>query len=128
MANALASKGETIWPDELLGSGTVGTGSGAEHGKQLHQGDVVELEVQGIGVLRNRIGQPEPRKSRISPSCAGSSECFFRRSLLSSVLGMRRCNVSAHCCHPERPAGQHADCRGTDEVHRLRSVVPSPVR
>ena len=70
---AYASKGETIWPGELLGSGTVGTGSGAEHGKKLHPGDVIELEVQGIGVLRNRIGQPEPRgwepeprKSRIS--------------------------------------------------------------
>jgi 2-keto-4-pentenoate hydratase/2-oxohepta-3-ene-1,7-dioic acid hydratase in catechol pathway len=58
---AYASKGETIWPGELLGSGTVGTGSGAEHGKKLHPGDIVELEVQGIGVLRNRIGTPEPR-------------------------------------------------------------------
>lgn len=58
---AYASSGETLWPGELLGSGTVGTGAGAEHGKQLHPGDVVELEVSGIGVLRNRIGQPEPR-------------------------------------------------------------------
>jgi 2-keto-4-pentenoate hydratase/2-oxohepta-3-ene-1,7-dioic acid hydratase in catechol pathway len=57
---AYASKGETIWPGELLGSGTVGTGTGAEHGKKLYPGDVVELEVQGIGVLRNRLGQPEP--------------------------------------------------------------------
>jgi 2-keto-4-pentenoate hydratase/2-oxohepta-3-ene-1,7-dioic acid hydratase in catechol pathway len=57
---AYASKGETIWPGELLGSGTVGTGSGAEHGKKLQPGDIVELEVQGIGVLRNRIGTPEP--------------------------------------------------------------------
>lgn len=70
---AYASKGETIWPGELLGSGTVGTGSGAEHGKKFHPGDVIELEVQGIGILRNRIGQPEPpgwepepRKSRTS--------------------------------------------------------------
>jgi 2-keto-4-pentenoate hydratase/2-oxohepta-3-ene-1,7-dioic acid hydratase in catechol pathway len=58
---AYASKGETIWPGELLGSGTVGTGSGAERGKKFQPGDVIELEVQGIGVLRNRIGQPEPR-------------------------------------------------------------------
>ena len=57
---AYASKGETIWPGELLGSGTIGFGSGAEHGKKLQPGDVVELEVQGIGVLRNRIGQPAP--------------------------------------------------------------------
>lgn len=58
---AYFSREETIWPGELPGSGTVGTGSGVEHGKKLHQGDVVELEVQGIGVLCNRIGQREPR-------------------------------------------------------------------
>ncbi|GAC1693152.1 MAG: fumarylacetoacetate hydrolase family protein [Ktedonobacteraceae bacterium] len=58
---AYASKGEMIWPGELIGSGTVGWGCGLELGKQLQPGDVVELEVQGIGVLRNRIGQPEPQ-------------------------------------------------------------------
>lgn len=56
---AYASWGETLWPGELLGSGTVGTGAGAEHGMFLQPGDVVELEVSGIGILRNRIGQPE---------------------------------------------------------------------
>ena len=64
---AYASLGETIWPGELLGSGTVGTGAGAEHGKQLQPGDVVELEIGGIGVLRNRIGQPEPRRWTPAP-------------------------------------------------------------
>lgn len=59
---AYASSGETIWPGELLGSGTVGTGAGSEHGKRLQPGDVVELEIGGIGVLRNRIGQPGPQR------------------------------------------------------------------
>jgi 2-keto-4-pentenoate hydratase/2-oxohepta-3-ene-1,7-dioic acid hydratase in catechol pathway len=58
---AYASKGETIWPGELIGSGTVGFGSGLELGKSLQPGDVVELEIEGIGILRNRIGSPEPR-------------------------------------------------------------------
>jgi 2-keto-4-pentenoate hydratase/2-oxohepta-3-ene-1,7-dioic acid hydratase in catechol pathway len=58
---AYASKGETIWPGELIGSGTVGFGSGLELGKRLQPGDVVELEIEGIGILRNRIGRPEPR-------------------------------------------------------------------
>ncbi len=58
---AYASKGEMLWPGELIGTGTVGFGCGLEQGKQLQPGDVVELEVEGIGVLRNRIGQPEPR-------------------------------------------------------------------
>lgn len=58
---AYASWGESLLPGELLGSGTVGTGAGAEHGKRLQPGDVVELEVPAIGVLRNRIGQPEAK-------------------------------------------------------------------
>jgi fumarylacetoacetate (FAA) hydrolase len=43
---------------DVLGSGTVGTGCIFEHGdgRWLQPGDVVELEVEGIGILRNRIG------------------------------------------------------------------------
>ena len=43
-------------PGDMLGSGTVGTGCILEHGdgRWLQRGDVVELEVEGIGVLRNR--------------------------------------------------------------------------
>lgn len=40
---------------EVIGSGTVLNGCGLEIGKLLSPGDVVELEVEGIGVLRNRI-------------------------------------------------------------------------
>lgn len=58
---AYTSRGETIWPGELIGSGTVGLGCGLELGKKLMPGDLVELEVPGIGILRNRLGQPEPR-------------------------------------------------------------------
>jgi fumarylacetoacetate (FAA) hydrolase len=43
---------------DVLGSGTVGTGCILElgDGRWLQPGDVVELEVEGIGVLRNTIG------------------------------------------------------------------------
>jgi fumarylacetoacetate (FAA) hydrolase len=46
-----------LLPGDVLGSGTVGTGCILEHGDErwLQPGDVVELEVEGIGVLRNRI-------------------------------------------------------------------------
>jgi 2-keto-4-pentenoate hydratase/2-oxohepta-3-ene-1,7-dioic acid hydratase in catechol pathway len=57
---AYISQCETIRPGELIGSGTVGGGCGLELGRRLHPGDVVELEVSGVGVLRNRLGQPEP--------------------------------------------------------------------
>jgi 2-keto-4-pentenoate hydratase/2-oxohepta-3-ene-1,7-dioic acid hydratase in catechol pathway len=52
------SRSETLYPGEFLGSGTVGTGCGLEHMRFLAPGDVVELEVEGIGVLRNRIVKP----------------------------------------------------------------------
>jgi 2-keto-4-pentenoate hydratase/2-oxohepta-3-ene-1,7-dioic acid hydratase in catechol pathway len=52
---AHVSRGETLVAGEFLGSGTVGNGCGLEHLRSLKSGDVVELEVAGIGVLRNRV-------------------------------------------------------------------------
>ena len=52
---AFVSRGETIRPGELFCSGTVGNGSGLETGRYVEPGEVVELEVEKIGVLRNRI-------------------------------------------------------------------------
>jgi 2-keto-4-pentenoate hydratase/2-oxohepta-3-ene-1,7-dioic acid hydratase in catechol pathway len=52
---AHVSQDETLHPGEFLGSGTVGGGCGLELGRFLKHGDVVELEIQGLGVLRNRI-------------------------------------------------------------------------
>jgi fumarylacetoacetate (FAA) hydrolase len=42
---------------EIIGSGTVGSGCILEHGdgRWLQPGDEIELEIEGIGVLRNRI-------------------------------------------------------------------------
>jgi fumarylacetoacetate (FAA) hydrolase len=60
---ARASANTRLLPGDVLGSGTVGTGCILEHGdnRWLQPGDVVELEVEGIGVLRNVIGpQPTP--------------------------------------------------------------------
>ncbi|WP_436643066.1 fumarylacetoacetate hydrolase family protein [Microbaculum sp. FT89] len=51
------SKNETLHPGEVIGSGTVGNGCGLEHGRFLSAGDVVELEIEGLGLLRNRIGR-----------------------------------------------------------------------
>ena len=45
----------TLYPGEIIASGTVGNGCGLEHSRFLKDGDVVELEVDKIGVLRNRV-------------------------------------------------------------------------
>jgi hypothetical protein len=54
---AYASRSQTLRPGEVIGSGTAAGESSLDLGRRLHEGDVVELEVEGIGVLRNRIGR-----------------------------------------------------------------------
>jgi 2-keto-4-pentenoate hydratase/2-oxohepta-3-ene-1,7-dioic acid hydratase in catechol pathway len=58
---AHVSRSETLYPGEFLGSGTVGNGCGFEQMKYLQPGDVVELEVERIGVLRSRVVRPTAR-------------------------------------------------------------------
>ncbi|MCH7843887.1 MAG: fumarylacetoacetate hydrolase family protein [Chloroflexi bacterium] len=62
-----ASKDSRIVPGDVIGSGTVGGGSireairkGYEKARFLEPGDVVEHEVEAIGVLRGTIG-PKPK-------------------------------------------------------------------
>lgn len=49
------SRGKRLYAGEVLGSGTVLSGSGFELGRSLADGDVVELTVEGIGTLRNTV-------------------------------------------------------------------------
>jgi 2-keto-4-pentenoate hydratase/2-oxohepta-3-ene-1,7-dioic acid hydratase in catechol pathway len=44
-----------LQPGDLLGSGTIGLGCGLEQNRYLRPGALVELEADGIGVLRNRV-------------------------------------------------------------------------
>ena len=55
---AHAARNTELRPGDVLGSGTVGTGCILEHGDGLwlQPGDEVELEIEGIGILRNRVG------------------------------------------------------------------------
>ena len=52
---AFISKDETLHPGEFIASGAIGSGCGLELDRWLSPGDVVELEVEQLGVLRNRI-------------------------------------------------------------------------
>ncbi len=49
---------DTIYPGDIIGSGTVGTGCGLELDRWVKPGDVMELEIEKIGVLRNRVVRP----------------------------------------------------------------------
>jgi fumarylacetoacetate (FAA) hydrolase len=52
-----AGRNTMLRPGDIIGSGTVGSGCILEHGdgRWLQRGDVVELEIEGIGVLRNTV-------------------------------------------------------------------------
>ena len=54
---AHAARNTQLRAGDVLGSGTVGTGCILElgDGRWLQRGDVVELEVERIGILRNRV-------------------------------------------------------------------------
>lgn len=52
---AFISQDETLHAGEIIGSGTVDNGCGLERFEFLQDGDVVELEVDAIGVLRNTV-------------------------------------------------------------------------
>ena len=65
-----AARNTALRPGDVIGSGTVGTGCILEHGddRWLRPGDVVELEVEGIGILRNQVGPP---RGTAAPAQAG---------------------------------------------------------
>jgi 2-keto-4-pentenoate hydratase/2-oxohepta-3-ene-1,7-dioic acid hydratase in catechol pathway len=52
---AWLSKDELLRPGEIFGSGTVGGGCGSEVGRLLQDGDVIELEIEGIGSMKHTI-------------------------------------------------------------------------
>ena len=56
---AVLSAGMTLEPGDLLATGTPeGVGMGMTPQKWMSIGDVMEAEVEGIGVLRNRVVAP----------------------------------------------------------------------
>ena len=63
---AYASRDCELYPDEVIGSGTVGTGCLLELGLPwLEPGQTVELEVERLGVLRNTVVlRDEGRKTK----------------------------------------------------------------
>lgn len=52
---AYVSESETLMPGDFLGSGACPTGCGLELDRWIQPGDTIELTVEGIGTLRNRV-------------------------------------------------------------------------
>ena len=78
---AWVSLGDNLQPGDLIGLGTLGNGSGLEIDRRLSPGDVLELQLDGVGVLRNRIGTretapwwPEPKPYPFSAAPARAEE------------------------------------------------------
>lgn len=53
---AFASEDQTLYPGDILASGTVGSGCGLEQNRYLKTGDKVALEIERIGKLTHWIG------------------------------------------------------------------------
>ncbi|MBI5630141.1 MAG: fumarylacetoacetate hydrolase family protein [Elusimicrobia bacterium] len=52
------SQGETVYPGDILGSGTYHKGCGLDLDRWVKPADIIELEVEKLGVLRNVVGKP----------------------------------------------------------------------
>ena len=69
---AWASWQEDLAPGEIIALGTVGQGCGLEVNRWIQPGDKVELEMGGVGVLRNVVGKKNERGSAGLPSFRGA--------------------------------------------------------
>ena len=56
------SQGETVFPGDVMGSGTFHKGCGLDMGRWINPGDTVQLDVPALGVLSNPTGIPDPAK------------------------------------------------------------------
>jgi 2-keto-4-pentenoate hydratase/2-oxohepta-3-ene-1,7-dioic acid hydratase in catechol pathway len=52
------SRTQTLYPGDIVGSGTFPGGCALDLGLRVPEGALVELEAEGIGVLRNKVGAP----------------------------------------------------------------------
>jgi 2-keto-4-pentenoate hydratase/2-oxohepta-3-ene-1,7-dioic acid hydratase in catechol pathway len=73
---AHVSNEEDLYPGDIFGSGTVGGGCGYELERWIKPGDIVELEIENLGKLRNPIvthenlsrSIMEPEEKRVVPA------------------------------------------------------------
>src|SRR5439155_26821104 len=92
---ARASQSVQLQPGEVLGSGTVGTGSLLELGSEVHPwlkpGDIVELEIERLGVLRHKVIGSEKTSEWANCAVITASVNFAPRGIHSSGNLTVRC-------------------------------------
>src|SRR5439155_6819013 len=69
---AHVSAGEDVLAGDVYGSGTFGGGCASDLGSRLESGQVVEIEGEGIGVLRTRIRRKATRARTKLARAAGA--------------------------------------------------------
>jgi 2-keto-4-pentenoate hydratase/2-oxohepta-3-ene-1,7-dioic acid hydratase in catechol pathway len=62
---ALLSYDQPLNPGDIFGSGTIGRGCGLELDRWIQPGDILEIEVEGIGILKNLVGQKKQLPSNL---------------------------------------------------------------
>ena len=69
---AWISQEQTLYPGDLLGSGTVGGGCGLELDRWIQPGSTVELSASGIGALANSVGAKGAGPRRAGAAAIGA--------------------------------------------------------
>lgn len=59
------SQSETVYPGDIIGSGTFYKGCGLDLDRWIQPGDSLELEVGKLGILKNKVGKPDGEKQLI---------------------------------------------------------------
>jgi 2-keto-4-pentenoate hydratase/2-oxohepta-3-ene-1,7-dioic acid hydratase in catechol pathway len=70
----------TLYPGEVLGSGTVGGGCSLETRRAVQPGDTITLEVESIGTIRNTVRAPH-----IAPDPEGGFNTALARMLRAAL-------------------------------------------
>ena len=96
---AHASRDATLRPGDVLGSGTVGTGCILEltpeaAGGWLKPGDVVELTIERLGTLRNRV---------VAPSVSERQRKLREEQAMPPYLRLGSIPRKRHIVHPHEP-------------------------
>ena len=107
------SNNTTLYPGDVIAMGTVPSGAGLEVGRPLLLGDVVELEIEGIGVLRSRIVAPEMTKVR-------NRQKIYKRYVCATVDGKSDIVIDDY---PDITRSKYADVWKVTEMPAVASAT-----